>query len=525
MQQSGPLILTVDLGTSGPKVAVYNTNVQCIAHEFEEVPLYLYEHGGAEQKPHEWTNAITNCYKRLITKHGIDPKSIVAINCTAQWSGTVAVAENGEPLMDSVIWMDTRGAEYIKQLTHGPIRVEGYGIGKILKWVRLTGGGPTRSGKDAIAHILYIKGKLPEIYNKTYKFLEPKDYLNVWLTGIHAASFDSILTYWITDNRDINKIDYHPDLVRLSGIDRKKLPDLVPTNTVLGKVRKEIAELFGLNPDVKVISGTPDVLSAAIGSGAVRDYEGHFYIGTSSWLVTHIPFQKSDVFHNVAAIPSGIPGRYLVANEQESAGACLNFLKNNIFYHQDEMGSNPAPKDFYKLVDRMVDKVPAGADKLYFLPWLYGERTPVDDHSVRGGFYNMSLNHNRGHMMRAVVEGITLNGRWLLFYVEKLMGRKFEAINFIGGGANSAVWSQINADIFNRPVRQMKDPLMSNSRGTAILALLALNYIDINRVSEVVEFHKTFEPNPKHRGMYDEMFGRFVEIYNKNKPIYAKLNP
>lgn len=524
MAKAEPLILTVDLGTSGPKVAVYNTNAQCIAHEFEEVPLYLYEHGGAEQKPADWTNAITNCYQRLVANNQIDTRSIAAINCTAQWSGTVAVDKNGQPLMDSVIWMDTRGAEYVKALTHGPIRVEGYGVGKILKWVRLTGGGPTRSGKDAIAHILYIQGKLPDIYAKTYKFLEPKDYLNLWLTGIPVATYDSILTYWLTDNRDINKIAYHDDLVKMTGIDRNKLPDLIPTNTLLGTVRKEIAGLFNLTPDVKVISGTPDVMSAAIGSGAVRDYEGHFYTGTSSWLVTHVPFKKSDVFHNLAAIPSGLPGRYLIANEQESAGACLNFLKNNIFYADDDLKSGAAPKDFYKLVDRIVEKVPAGADKLYFLPWLYGERTPVDDHSVRGGFYNLSLNHKRSHMMRAVLEGVSLNGRWLLFYVEKLTGKKFDAINYIGGGANSAVWSQINADVFNRPIRQMKDPLMSNSRGTAILALLALKYIDLDKVSQVVEAQRVYEPNEKNRALYDEMFGRFVEIYNKNKPIYAKLN-
>jgi len=524
MSAASPLILTIDLGTSGPKVALFDAQAQCLAHEFEEVPLLLYDNGGAEQRPSDWLNAIKNSYKKLIKNSGIDPKRIVGINCTAQWSGTVALDKEGNPLMDSIIWMDTRGAKHVTELAHGPIRVEGYGVGKLLKWIRLTGGGPTKSGKDTIAHMLYIKSELPKIYEKTYKFLEPKDYLNMWLTGRFVASFDSICLYWVTDNRDINNITYNDDLVRLTGIERSKFPDLVPTNSILGPVRKEIAEELGLNADVKVISGTPDVQSAAIGSGAVKDYEGHFYVGTSSWLVCHVPFKKTDMFHNMGTIPSGIPGRYIIANEQESAGACLNFIKNNLLYYSDELNTGPAPKDFYKVVDRIVEKTPAGAEGLHFLPWMYGERSPVDDHSVRGGFYNMSLQHNRSHMLRSVLEGVSLNARWLLFYVEKMTAKKFDSVNFIGGGARSAIWSQITADILNRQIRQMKEPLMSNSRGTALLALLALKMMSMDDVGKAVEANQVFDPNPKHRAMYDEMFEHFVEIYTKNKPIWSKLN-
>ncbi len=519
------LILTIDLGTSGPKVAVFDNQAKCLAQEFEEVPLLLYDHGGAEQRPGDWINAISNCYKRLIKANSIDPKQIVAINCTAQWSGTVCVDKAGKPLIDSIIWMDTRGAEQIKRLMHGPIRVEGYGLGKVMQWVRLTGGAPTKSGKDSLAHILYVKDKLPKTYEATYKFLEPKDYLNLWLTGTFAATYDSILLHWVTDNRDINNITYNRQLLQLTGIDRDKLPDLIPTNSILGNIKKEIAEEFGLRTDVKVVSGTPDVQSAAVGSGAVKDFEGHLYIGTSSWLVCHVPFKKTDMFHNMGTIPSALPGRYLIANEQETAGACLNFIKNNLLYNNDAFNTSSPPKDFYQLMDKAAADVPAGSNGLYFLPWLYGERSPVDDHHVRGGFYNLSLTHNRTHLMRAVLEGVALNARWLLFYVEKMTTKQFtNGINFIGGGANSNVWSQIIADVLNRPIRQMNEPLMSNSRGTAILAWLALNKISVEDVSKFVEPKKIFEPNKQHTALYDEMFERFVEIYNRNKPIFAKLN-
>lgn len=518
------LILTIDLGTSGPKVSLFDTKAKCIGYEFEEVPLLLSDGGGAEQRPSDWINAIKSCYKKLVTAKSVNTRQIMAINCTAQWSGTVCVDKNGAELMNSIIWMDTRGAEYVKQLTHGPIRVEGYGVGKILQWIRLTGGGPTKSGKDSIAHILYIKNKLKDIYERTYKFLEPKDYLNLWLTGRFTASYDSITLHWITDNRDINKVTYHDGLINLTGIDKEKLPELVPTNSVLGNVSKSIAEELGLNSDVKVISGTPDVQSAAVGSGAIRDFEGHLYIGTSSWLVSHVPFKKTDVFHNMGTIPSAMPGRYLIANEQETAGACLNFIKNNLLYHTDELNSGNPPKDFYKLVDKIVERVKPGSEGVIFLPWMYGERSPVDDHHVRGGFYNLSLNNNREHMMRAVLEGISLNARWLLMYVEKMTGKEFNAVNFIGGGANSNIWSQIIADVLNRPIKQVKEPLMANSRGTAMLALMALGMMNIDEAAAAVEVNKIFEPNSKNKVTYDVLFERFIEIYNRNKPVWMKLN-
>jgi xylulokinase len=127
-------------------------------------------------------------------------------------------------------------------------------------------------------------------------------------------------------------------------------------------------------------------------------------------------------------------------------------------------------------------------------------------------------------MLRSVLEGISLNDRWLLLYVEKMIARKLDSLNFIGGGANSAIWSQIMADVLNRPIRQVKDPLTANSRGTAMLALMSLGMMDTEQAAAAVEISNTYEPNAANTGLYDEMFGRFVEIYTKNKAIWAKLN-
>ena len=524
MTVSQDLILTIDLGTSGPKVSVFDSRAQMIDYEFMEVPLLLLGGGGVEQVPADWIAAIRHCYKAIRERAKFDPLKIIALNITSQWSGTVAIDEQGNTLMNAIIWMDSRGAEYAQKLMHGPVRVDGYAVGKILKWIRLSGGGPSRSGKDTLSHILYIQNRLPDIYKRTYKFLEPKDYLNLFFSGKCAASYDSVTIYWVTDNRDINHIKYSDDLIRLSGIDRAKLPDLVPTNSLLGTIKKEIALEFGLSENVKVISGTPDTHSAAIGSGAVRDFEPHLYIGTSSWLICHAPWKKTDIFHNMGCIPSALPGKYMIVNEQETTGACLNFVKNNMFYYDDDLSSEKAPADFYKRMDLVASKAPAGSNGVIFTPWLNGERSPVDDHHARAGFYNLSLNTNRTHMIRAVFEGIACNNRWLLSYAEKMAGKKFEAIHFIGGGANSAIWSQILADVFDRPVKQMKQPLNANSRGAALLALMSLGMLKVEEIPDLVEVSQVYKPNPANRKLYDELFDRYVELYNTNKGLFKKWN-
>jgi xylulokinase len=237
----------------------------------------------------------------------------------------------------------------------------------------LTGGAPGQSGKDPISHILYIKNECPEVYRKTYKFLEPKDYINLRLTGRCAASFDSIALHWLTDNRKISEIVYDQRLIHASTIDQAKLPELKRAVDVLGPIRREAARELGLNEDVCVIVGTPDVQSAAVGSGAVRDFEPHLQIGTSSWLTCHVPFKKTDIGANLASLPSAVPMRYLVANEQGTAGACLAFLRDNIYCPTGTEQIN-----VWAVLDEIAEKVAAGSNKVIFTPWLYGERTPVE---------------------------------------------------------------------------------------------------------------------------------------------------
>lgn len=519
-----PLILAIDLGTSGPKVALVSPRGEVVDCRVGATSLAILPGGGAEQDPAEWWASIRATTHQLLDGNPGAAARVAAVGCTSQWSGTVAVDGDGRPLHNALIWMDARGAPYVRQITDGRLKVEGYGVRRLATWLRLTGGLPTRTGKDSIAHILYLKHAQPDVYRATYKFLEPKDYLNLRLTGRYAASWESITLHWVTDNRDIDNIRYDDRLLRYATLDRDKLPDLRRAVDVLGPLTGKAAAELGLPAGVPVIMGTPDMHSAAIGSGAVGDFEPHLYIGTSSWLTCHVPHKKTDLFHNMASLPSAVPGKYFLVDEQETAGACLAFLRDNVLYADDALARESRIPDVYPIFDEMAAAAPPGSERVIFTPWLHGERTPVDDSLARGGFYNLSLRTTRAHLIRAVFEGVAYNTRWLLKYVEKFTGRRMDNIRMIGGGAKSAVWCQIHADVLDRTIRQVQAPVEANVRGVGLLAAVAMGYTTLAEIDHNVPVSATYTPNPAHRTLYDELFAAYEAIYKQNKRIYRALN-
>ena len=419
MQSNDPHVLAVDLGTGGPKVAVLGGTGRILAHSFQAVGIDLMDDGGAEQSPQVWWEAIVASARRALADSGVSPDDVVGIGCTGQWSGTVPVDDTGTAIGPAISWMDSRGARAVRKTVRGALNVQGYGASKAAKWVRRSGGIPSLSGKDPVGHIHFLREQRPEVYAAAAVFLEPVDYLNLRLTGLARASHDSITLHWVTDNRDINAIAYDDTLIGLAGLERSKLPDLVPTGGVLGGLAPAAAGELGLLAGTPVIAGMGDLHSAAVGSGAVADFDAHLYIGTSSWVSCHVPFKKTDPLTNIASIPSGIPGRYLVADEHETGGACLTWLRDNLLFADDALSMAAAstgtastatapPANFFGLLNDEASAVPVGSHGVLFTPWLNGERSPVDDHTIRGGFHNISLSSTRADMVRAVFEGVAL---------------------------------------------------------------------------------------------------------------------
>lgn len=518
-------VLAIDLGTGGPKVAVVTLDAQVVGWQSRSVKLSLSEGGGAEQDPADWWRAICEAATAVLEHTGAAGR-IVAVSVTCHWCGTVAVDGEGEPLRPAIIWLDSRGSRYVPAACDGLIRVEGYGLRKLAKWVRLTAGIPSLAGKEPVAHLLWLRHNEPEIYAKAAMFLEPKDWLNFKLTGVFAATYDSITAHWVTDNRELDNIRYHPDLLEWIGVPRTKLPDLLGATEVIGTLTRSAAAALGLGPadDIQVMGGTPDIHSAAVGSGAVDDGHAHIYVGTSSWATCHVRYKKTDVLHNMASLPSPLPGRYFVAAAQESAGVCFEYLRDHFLFADDGLGTGPVPEDFWQRLEQLGATAPAGSGGLIFTPWLYGERCPVADETLRAGFHNMSLRTGRAELIRSIYEGVGFNTKWVLKYLERFIGARCDPIRFIGGGAMSRLWCQVMADVLDREIHQVVEPRACNARGAALLASIGLGHLQVEDIPSRVGVAESFTPNPEHREILDRQFAAYLQIYAKNAPIHRSLN-
>lgn len=524
MRAEEACILAVDLGTSGCKTAVATASGRILAWESEPVPLHVLPDGGVEQDPADWWRALLVTARRAIAASGVPAERIVAVCCSTQGEATLPVDALGNPLMRAILWMDMRGAPHLRQITRGRVNVAGYDPLRLLRWVRLTGGAPSLSGKDPAAHMLLVRDAFPDVYRATHKFLNVPDYLNLRLTGRFAATPDSILTSWVTDNRDSARVRYHPALVRGSGIDGRKLPDIVACTDVIGTLLPAVADELGLPAGVRVVAGSIDTTSAAIGSGAVGDFEAHLYLGTSSWIAAHVPQKKTDVGSSIASVPCAIPGRYLMTVLQTTAGGNLSFLRDQVLYHQDELLAEARVPDVFKVMDGIAARVPPGANGVLYLPWLFGERAPVDDGALRAALFNVSLENDREDIIRAFLEGVALNTRWMLGPAQRFLGRPIRTLNAVGGGAGSDVWCQILADVLGVTVRQVQDPIQVNARGAALIAAVGLGLASFEEAGRGVAVRADYRPRPENRRLYDEMFRTFGELYHATKSIYRRLN-
>jgi xylulokinase len=274
-----------------------------------------------------------------------------------------------------------------------------------------------------------------------------------------------------------------------------------------------------------VINGGGDLSVAALGSGRINDGQMHISLGTSGWVAGHFTKRKIDIPHYTGCIGSTYPRKYYLGMaHQETAGICLEWLKNKVLYHEEQLKQEAHVGNIYELLDALAEKAGPGAGGLIFTPWMYGERSPIDDETVRGGLFNVSLNHSREHLVRAVFEGIALNTRWAMETLENLYA-PVQELGIVGGGAKSDVWCQIMADVTNRTILQVDRPQQAGARGIALLASLALGYIPTYEdIEKYVRIKRRFVPNPVHRKLYDDRFREFKNIYRQNRKMYARLN-
>ena len=517
-------VLSIDLGSSGAKVGLVDRSGSLVASAAERYGMLLLPEGGAEQDARIWWQAIVRCTRQVMASAQAKPEAVVAIGCTSQWSATVAVDRAGEPLMNAVSWMDTRGARYNRELVKGFPSVQGYNLYSLYRWIKAAGLAPTQSGVDSLAHMLFLKNERPDIYRQAYKLLEPMDYVNLRLTGRAAATRSTAFPLLLVDVNSKDPGRYHPWLLKQTGLDEERLPELVQGNAQLGTLQPQAAAELGLSTRAVVVAGVPDNHSSAFGAGAVHDYEAVAVLGTSGFFGCHLPFRGLDLDSFITTMPSPLPGRHLIFGDLGNNGKVLDSFLDKQLYGDDELLAASRPLDAFERLDRLVEKIPAGSEGVLFLPWFNGTLCPREDSAMRGGFLNVSHRTTRAHLSRAVLEGLCFNWRWLLGAAEKFAKTRFDRLRLAGGGAKSAVWAQIMADVTGRPIHQQADPTNGNVMGMAYLVLLHLGHLTLAQVPALAKVARVFEPREENARVYEHHFAQFMASERTLRPVFHALN-
>lgn len=504
-------VIAFDVGTTSIKCSIIDIN------NFEPVvktstkPIIDYpKKGWAEQDPNTLWENIISVSNEAIEKLAKTEK-ILAIIFGTHMAGVVPVDRSGYPLRNIIIWLDERAAGLPRELWKGLIKIQGYSVFRLIKFLRITGGAPSKTGKDVISKIVWIRENEPDIFNKTYKFLDVKAYLINKCTNEFVTSPDEANLSWLADTRH-GTVKWSLELLKDYKLSVDLFPEIKQSTEIAGKLSNKAAAQLGINDNIPVIVGAGDITSAAIGSGAVKEGELHIYIGTSDWIAGHISKRKVDIFHYIGSLLSAIPNKYLLIAEQEVATGSLEWIMNILGMEKN-----------YEEVDKLVHKV----DKtdLLFLPWFYGERSPIDDPFVRGGLLNLTLDTKKEEILRSIMEGVALNIKWVYPYIEKMTERKQEIISIVGGGALFDLWCQLIADSIKRPVKRISNPQLAGVRGLASIASVTLGIFE-NFDEAVSRFRidKVFKPDINNSKIMEKKFKEFKEVYKNLKNIFRRLN-
>lgn len=515
-------VLAVDLGTGGPKVGLVSTRGEIVWWEHHTVTTTYGEDGrpgAATQDPEEWWQLIVAATRRGLAESPVEGDEVVAVGVTGQWASTVPTDAEGRPVGPCLLWTDTQGAEHSRKAVGGP--AQGYDPRRLATWVRRSGGVPSPTGADPVGHMLHLRHDRPDLAARARWYLEPVDHLSMRFTGVAAASHMSMTAAWLTDNRDLDLLEYDTKLVALAGVEPDKLPPLVPSGSLIGPVQTSVATELGISPAAQVITGMPDLHAATVGSGLVLEGETHASIGTSAWISCPLTRKKTDVLRQVATVP-GLGalggGDYLMGNSQDSAGRCLQWFRDHV------AGGTAGNPSSYAEITALAATSPPGARGVLYTPWLTGERSPVDDRAARGGFHNVSVATTHADLARAVLEGVASNLRWLLSAAEHFRGERLEPLRLVGGGAQSDLWCQVVADVCDRVVERVADPLLCGLRGMGIAAGVTLGDVRLDQVRSLVPVDGELHPNPATRATYDRTTAELPKLYRAQRRMFRRLN-
>ena len=494
-------ILAHDLGTTGNKATLFDTDGKMVASEVFSYSTHYFNNNWVEQDANNWWQAVCVTTKNLLC--GIDAKNVVVVSFSGQMMGCLCVDYEGNPLRPSIIWADSRAKQQSEEI-ESKISMQDY--------YRITGHRNTAS--YGIQKLMWVRDNEPEIFKRTYKTLNSKDFVILRLTGKFYTDYSDGISNCCFD---LVNLKWSDELLSIAGIDKDKMPEVVPSTFVAGEVTEKASAECGLAPGTLVVMGSGDGVAANIGAGSISPGNTYCSIGTSAWISTTTVKPLYDEEMRTVTWPHAIPGLYALNGTMQFAGGAYNWLKNTICTmetHQAELcGGSP-----YDYMNEQAGQSAPGAGGVIFLPYLIGERAPRWDSNAKGAFLGLKPETTRGDIIRSVMEGATFNLSIILEILRKVL--PINEIMVLGGGAKGEVWQQMMADIFDAKVTVPAVLEAANSMGAAVIGGVGAGlFKDFSAIEKFIELKTSILPNTQTAKVYDHAKRQFDACYYALKGI------
>lgn len=501
-------ILAHDLGTTGNKATLYDASGQLVGSaSYPYVTEYAHT-SWAEQDPEDWWTAVCASTKRLLAESGIGGQDVAAIAFSGQMMGCVPLDREARPLRKAIIWADQRA---VAQATWVGERVPFDEVYRIT--------GHRLSSSYSLAKILWLRDHQPEIVRRAHKFTHAKDAIVARLTGA-----------FVTDPSDASGMNLYDlgtgawslRILEAAGIDPAQLPEVCPSSAVVGEVRSPVADEVGVPAGTPVVIGAGDGACAAAGAGVVAEGSAYNYVGSSSWiaLATKAPIYDPDF--KTFTFAHLVPGMFMPVGTMQAAGASYQWARDQLCPSEvqaaEALGISP-----YEMMNAQASESPPGSNRLLFLPYLMGERSPHWNPKARGAFVGLTIRHTRADVIRAVMEGVAMNLRVILDAFRG-QGADVAAIRLIGGGARGRLWNQIMADVYGVPVQRLTILEEATSMGAALTGGVGVGlYAGFSMAEAMNPVAATIDPDPKAQRVYEALLPVFRQTYEALVPVYDRL--
>jgi xylulokinase len=490
-------VIGVDLGTSSVKVLLVDKHGIVTEEASKDYPLVHEKAGYSEQDPEHWVTGTITALKQLIAASGVSVDDIEGLSFSGQMHGLVLLDEAHKVIRPAILWNDTRTTAQCRQIEE----ILGDRLLRITRNPALEG--------FTLPKILWVQQHEPQQYNRASVFLLPKDYLRYRLTGqIHMEYSDAAGTLML----DIGAKQWSEELCNAVGVNMSLCPPLVEPHALVGTLLPDIADLTGLNASTKVFAGGADNACGAIGAGILSEGEAMCSIGTSGVILSYENDLDADYQGKVHFFNHGKADGYYSMGVTLGAGYSLSWFKDTLAEHCS----------FDELLTE-ASAIAPGAGGLLFTPYLAGERTPYADANIRGSFIGLDGSHTRGHLIRAVLEGITFSLQESIDIFRKA-GKKIESVISIGGGAKSELWLQMQANIFNATVVRLENE-QGPGMGAAMLAAYGCGWFSSLEQCAGIFIRRAgqFTPNPDHVAKYEQLFKLYKQVYVQTKALNEDL--